>query len=255
MSCKDTTIPRLFIDDSLREKEVVLLDKQQSHYLLHVLRLSEGKCVFVFNGEDGEWLMQLSHVTKKLCQLTPLKQTRIQVPCLDLHYYFAPLKQARLDYMVQKAVEMGAGALCPVLTQHGQVRQVNRERMRANAIEAAEQCGLMSVPEINNAFSLKIILESWLEREQNRHLIFCDESAEQINPISILKRLEPAPLAVLIGPEGGFSVDERMLLHSYSYVTPISLGPRILRADTAAVAALAIIQGVLGDWHHIAQGE
>ncbi len=173
---------------------------------------------------------------------------RPQPAAPDLHYLFAPLKQARLDYMVQKAVEMGAGRLRPVLTQHGQVSRVNLERMESNAVEAAEQCGILTIPAIDEPVALRQLLETWPEREGGRRVLFCDEGEEGADPLAILSGLAPSPLAVLVGPEGGFSAEERQILRSRPFVTPLPLGPRILRADTAAVAALALVQAALGDW-------
>ena len=173
-----------------------------------------------------------------------------QTAALDLHYLFAPLKHARLDYMAQKAVEMGASRLQPVITRHAQVARVNLERLRANAIEAAEQCGILTLPEIGAPLTLERMLAA---RDPARLLVFCDEDAEVKDPVAALRRRAPArrrgvPLAVLIGPEGGFAADERAALLALPNVVRLSLGPRILRADTAAVAALALVGAVLGDW-------
>jgi 16S rRNA (uracil1498-N3)-methyltransferase len=174
-------------------------------------------------------------------------QTRPQTKPADLHYLFAPLKSARLDYMAQKAVEMGVSRLQPVITRHGQVARVNAERMRANAIEAAEQCGILALPEIAPPLALTRVIA---ERDPARWLIFCDEDAELANPAAALGAVAPhAPLALLVGPEGGFAADERAALVKLPNVVRLALGPRILRADTAAVAALALVQAVLGDWH------
>jgi 16S rRNA (uracil1498-N3)-methyltransferase len=162
-----------------------------------------------------------------------------------LHYLFAPLKAARLDYMVQKAVEMGVSRLQPVLTRHTQVARVNTQRMRANAIEAAEQCGILSLPDIDAPVTLAQVLA---ERHAGRLLVFCDEDSEAVNPAAALSGLLRSPLAVLIGPEGGFAEDERASLLKLPNVVRLSLGPRILRADTAAVAALTLVQTFLGDW-------
>jgi 16S rRNA (uracil1498-N3)-methyltransferase len=152
--------------------------------------------------------------------------------------------------MVEKAVEMGVGRLRPVLTQHGQVTRLNRERMAANAVEAAEQCGILSIPAIDEPMPLRDVIEGWEAGEAGRRLIFCDEGDEGSDPIKILAALDPSPLAVLIGPEGGFSADEQRLLRARPFVTAIPLGPRIMRADTAAVAALALVQATLGDWRN-----
>jgi 16S rRNA (uracil1498-N3)-methyltransferase len=177
--------------------------------------------------------------------LAIVERVREQTPHPDLHYLFAPLKHARLDYMVQKAVEMGAGKLCPVITQFTQVHRVNLDRMRANAIEAAEQCGILAIPECEAPGKLAEVLAEW---DAARRLIFCDESADIANPSQALAKLTSGPTALLIGPEGGFSEEERADLLKRPYVTPLSLGPRILRADTAAVAALALVQSFIGDW-------
>ncbi len=166
-------------------------------------------------------------------------------PPPDIDYVFAPLKHARLDYMAQKATEMGARRLRPVFTDHTVPKRVNMERLRANAIEAAEQCNLVFVPEVLEPVRLDHLLGDW---PAERRIIHCDESADVANPVEALKGIPEGPLAVLVGPEGGFSDRERKLLHSLPFVYRISLGPRIMRADTAAVAALAVVQAVLGDW-------
>lgn len=248
MPAYDFTGTRLFVEEALAAGATVPLDKAQSHYLLQVMRLPPGAELLVFNGRDGEWRARLESAGKKAAALTAIAQTRPQpVPC-DLHYLFAPLKHARLDYMVQKAVEMGASRLQPVLTRHTQVARVNLERMRANAIEAAEQCGVLGVPEIGEPVSLSAALAGFAAE---RLLIFCDERADVADPLAVLATARgtgPASLAVLIGPEGGFSPEERSALLQLPRVVRLALGPRILRADTAAVAALALVQTVLGDW-------
>ena len=241
----DFRAQRLFVDAPLGEGARIEPERGQAHYLLNVLRLKPGGAILLFNGRDGEWRARVAEAGRKDCVLEAQERTRAQPPAPDLHYLFAPLKQARLDYMVEKAVEMGAGRLRPVLTQHGQVTRVNIERMRANAIEAAEQCGILTLPEIDEPARLDAVLEGWPE---GRRLVFCDEAAETANPLDALSRLAAGPLAVLIGPEGGFSEAERRTLLARPFVTAISLGPRVLRADTAAVAALALVQAALGDW-------
>ena len=173
-------------------------------------------------------------------------RTRPQTDAGDLHYLFAPLKSARLDYMVQKAVEMGVSRLQPVLTRHGQIGRVNLDRMRANAIEAAEQCGVLSLPDIVPPATLTSILATW---QPDRILVFCDEAAAIADPLRALASVPPrTPLAVLVGPEGGFADEERLALLKLPNVIRLALGPRILRADTAAVAALALVQAAIGDW-------
>ncbi|WP_279480623.1 16S rRNA (uracil(1498)-N(3))-methyltransferase [Aureimonas sp. SK2] len=236
---------RLFLDAALREGEALEADGPQTNYLLNVLRLDEGARILVFNGRDGEWAAGLRREGRKRLFLVPERAVRAQTPPSDLHYCFAPLKSARLDYMVQKAVEMGAGVLQPVLTQHVQAPRVNVDRMRANAVEAAEQCGILSVPECREPLRFDRFLAG---RDEGRTLVFCDERAEAASPIDVLAPLKGRPLALLIGPEGGFSAGERDSLLAAPSVLRISLGPRILRADTAAVAALAAIQASAGDW-------
>lgn len=248
MARYDFKTQRLFVSDDLAINQVVETDRGQANYLLNVLRLKRGDRVLLFNGRDGEWLAEIDVSGRRNCTLTPIELTRSQPRPYDLHYLFAPLKQARLDYMIQKAVEMGAGVLQPVQTQHGQVSRVNEERMAANAREAAEQCGILSLPEIRPMVTLGKAIANWAEQNPGRRLIFCDEAADGGGPLDQLAGLKTDRLAILIGPEGGFSDAERDLLSSQSFVTRISLGPRILRADTAAVAALAVLQAAVGDW-------
>lgn len=238
--------PRLFVDAALATGETVALDRGQGNYLGTVLRLAAGDKILVFNGRDGEWQASLVG-RKRPDSLTVLARTRAQDRLPDLTYVFAPLKHARLDYMVQKAVEMGASSLRPVLTRFTQVSRVNRERMRANVIEAAEQCGILSVAEVTEPVTFERYLG---ERNGERLLVFCDEAADVANPVAALKpelRLANG-IDVLIGPEGGFAEEERAMLLRQARTVRLSLGPRILRADTAAVAALSLVQAVLGDW-------
>jgi len=245
----DFRSPRLYLDAPLAAGGRLALDGAQANYLKNVLRLTAGDGVLVFNGRDGEWRARLADTGKRSAALTVGEQTRPQTRPLDLHYLFAPLKHARLDYMVQKAVEMGASRLQPVLMQHSQATRVNLERMRANAIEAAEQCGILGIPEIAEPMSFERMLAT---REPSRVLVFCDEAADVRDPVAALaaarKSPGPLPLAVLIGPEGGFAEHERAALAALPDVVRLALGPRILRADTAAVAALALVGSVLGDW-------
>ncbi|WP_321342676.1 16S rRNA (uracil(1498)-N(3))-methyltransferase [Breoghania sp.] len=241
-------MPRLYLDADLAEGRAIELDRAQSNYLLNVMRLKDGAGVLVFNGRDGEWRAEIAQAGRKACTLTPCELMRAQDPLPDLVYCFAPLKHARLDYMVQKAAEMGAGALQPVMTRFTQSGRINLDRARANVIEACEQCGVIAVPEIREPVTLDRLVSGWQETEPGRRLIFCDEGEESQNPLEALEGLERGPLAVLIGPEGGFAEDERELLRRQDYVAPVPLGPRVLRADTAAVAALAIVQALLGDW-------
>lgn len=249
MAIRDFASTRLFVRAPLGAGASIALDKGQVNYLVNVLRLGDADAVLVFNGRDGEWRARLFATGRKVWHLEVVEQTRPQPAAPDLHYIFAPLKQARLDYMVQKAVEMGAGRLRPVLTHHTQVARVNRSRMEANAIEAAEQCAILTVPVIDEPMRLIDLVAGWPRAEKGRRIIFCDEADERSDPVAILAPLAPA-VAVLIGPEGGFSEEERALLRKSSFVTAVPLGPRILRADTAAVAALALVQAVLGDWQN-----
>lgn len=251
MARYDFKAQRLYIEEALGADARISLDRDRSHYLAHVLRLKEGDAILLFNGRDGEWRARIGDVGKKAVGLIVEERLRAQTQGPDLLYAFAPLKHARLDYMIQKAVEMGASRLAPVITQHTQAQRVNVERMRANAIEAAEQCGVLTAPAIDNEVKLVRFLETL---DLDRLLIFCDEDAEIINPVAALraereKRPTFARFAVLVGPEGGFSADERVSLLRHANVVRVSLGPRILRADTAAVAALAAVQIALGDWN------
>ena len=233
-----TQSPRLYVDAPLKAGAVFDAPADQAHYLIHVLRLKEGDHVRLFNGHDGEWQAEVSAAKKKTCVLKIGRQLIPQTVPEDIFYLFAPIKHARLDYMAQKATEMGASNLMPVLTQNTQVTRVNLERLRANAIEAAEQCNLLSVPKVHEPQTLDEVLAGW---HAERALIFCHESAEEKSPFDDLRKLRGKPCAVLVGPEGGFTKNERDKLLSASYTLPISLGPRILRADTAAVAALAML--------------
>ncbi len=240
------TMQRLFIDAPLGKGLPVPASPEQFNYLANVLRMSEGTEVLLFNGREGEWKSILTFTAKKKLALTPIEQVRPQPPHPDLHFLFAPLKVGRLDYLAQKAVEMGAGTIQPVLTQHTQVQKIGVERLQANVIEAAEQCGILSIPPVLEPRKLDALLSNW---DASRRIIFCDEDAATNNPLGKLGAIREKHLAVLIGPEGGFSENERILLRSLPFVTPIPLGPRILRADTAAVAALAVVQAIIGDWH------
>jgi 16S rRNA (uracil1498-N3)-methyltransferase len=238
--------PRLFVDAALAAGETVALERSQSNYLGNVLRLSEGDTILVFNGRDGEWQASITG-RKRPDSLKIVTQTRPQDRLPDLAYVFAPLKHARLDYMVQKAVEMGASSLQPVLTRFTQAARVNGERMRANVIEAAEQCGILSLATVSEPVALGRYLS---QRDAERLLVFCDEAADTSNPLKTLQSGLAAldGIDVLVGPEGGFADEERDILLRQPRALRLSLGPRILRADTAAVAALALVQAALGDW-------
>jgi 16S rRNA (uracil1498-N3)-methyltransferase len=236
---------RLYVKFPLHAGAEIALDDEQAHYLLNVLRLKQGDKLLLFNGNDGEWCARLSAISKKKAQALLEHQTRAQEEGPDLHYLFAPLKRARLDYMAQKATEMGASVLRPVITRRTVAEKVKTSRLVANTIEAAEQCGILRVPEVREPEKLANVLGDW---DATRLLIFADEVAPSSSPLEALSAQDPRPLALLIGPEGGFEPEERAALLAKPYVLPISLGPRVMRADTAAVAALALVNAALGDW-------
>ena len=241
----DFRAQRLHVACDLTPATVIMLAREQVNYLVNVLRLGEGAIVHVFNGRDGEWRAHLLRQGRREASLVIERQTRPQTGGTDLHYLFAPLKRTRLDYMVQKATEMGVARLMPVVTRHTAVERINLERMRANVIEAAEQCGILRVPEVIEPTTLVDVVARW---DPTRCLVFCDEAAPVQDPIRALEAAAPGPLAVLIGPEGGFAEDERKMLVGLPHVVRLALGPRIMRADTAAIAALTLVNAVLGDW-------
>ena len=245
MSRYDFSTQRLFVDADLAEGRMVACTPAQANYLRNVLRLGPGDPILAFNGRDGEWRAEVADPGRRATALAVRALVRAQEGGPDIDYLFAPLKRARLDYVVEKATEMGVARLRPVLTRRTAVDRVNPERMRAHAIEAAEQCGILRLPHIHAPEDLKRVIYGW---DASRPLIFCDEDGAEHCPFTALAMIEPGPVAVLVGPEGGFDPGERELLSSQPFVTRISLGPRILRADTAAVAALALVNAVLGDW-------
>lgn len=236
---------RLYVTADLALNQAFEATAEQFNYLANVLRFEEGSELLVFNGRQGEWKAAVHFPTRKKILLTPMEETRPQPDDCDLHFLFAPLKVGRMDYLVQKAVEMGAGVLQPVMTQHVQGKIGSIDRLQANAVEAAEQCGILAIPKVLEPVKLRDLLERW---PADRRIIYCDEDSATQNPMPALSRIEERSLALLVGPEGGFSDEERVLLRSLSFVTAIPLGPRILRADTAAVAAMAVVQAAIGDW-------
>lgn len=242
------SLPRLFVEVALAAGGTVALGREQTNYLLTVLRMKAGEAVVLFNGRDGAWIARIADDHRKGATLTVEVQSQHQTTPADLWFGFAPLKTGRLDYLVQKATEMGAAVIQPVITRYTQVHRLKREKLLANVIEAAEQCEVLSVPQVADEQPLAELIEHWQRDQGLRRLVFCDESAGAHSPLDTLRDLEGLPIGVLVGPEGGFSDEERSLLLAQDFVLPISLGPRILRADTAAVAALAVVQATIGDW-------
>ncbi|MGH6829386.1 MAG: 16S rRNA (uracil(1498)-N(3))-methyltransferase [Rhizomicrobium sp.] len=236
---------RLFVRAALEPGAEVTLDDGQSHYLLHVLRARTGDRVLLFNGRDGEWQAEIVTGSKRRMAVRLKRRTGPQREVPDLWLVFAPVKKTPSDYLTQKATELGVSRLQPVFTRRTNVTRLNRERLLANAIEAAEQSGRLTVPQIAGVVTLEKLLEAW---PVDRRMLFCDEEGEAKSVAQGARDMGEGPCAILTGPEGGFAADERMLLRSRPFVMPVSLGPRILRADTAALAALAIWQSVKGDW-------
>ena len=236
---------RLFVEAGLGEGERVVPDEGQAHYLLHVMRAKAGDRISLFNGRDGEWLARVAEVSKRGCVLECERRTSPQEEVPDLWLVFAPVKKAPSDYLAQKATELGVRVLQPVITRRTIVTRVNVDRMRANAVEAAEQSGRLSVPEVRAAVAFDRLIDAW---PSGRRLLFCDEGGEA-PPIAAAIQASPAgPWAVMTGPEGGFDPAERGRLRAMPFVTPVTLGRRILRADTATLAALAVWQALSGDW-------
>ncbi|PZQ96683.1 MAG: 16S rRNA (uracil(1498)-N(3))-methyltransferase [Cereibacter sphaeroides] len=234
---------RLYVDHPLEAGQPVPLSRDQAHYLFNVMRLGVGAAVALFNGRDGEWLAEVADAGRQ-ARLTCLSQARPQAGPPDLWLLFAPIKKARTDFIVEKAVEMGVARIHPVQTAHTNSERIRQDRLQAHAVEAAEQCGAMVVPEVADLVSLDRLLSGW---PADRRILWCDEALAGA-PSVLTKDPAPAPWAILVGPEGGFSEAERKRLSAMPNVRAASLGPRILRADTAAVAALALWQSTLGDW-------
>ncbi len=241
------SLPRLFVEADLAAGGTLGLDRDQANYLVNVLRLREGDTAILFNGRDGAWLGRLVHAGKKSAVLALDVQTAHQTYPADIWFGFAPLKVGRLDYLVQKATEMGAGAVQPVVTTFTQTR-TRPGKLRAWTVEAAEQCEVLSLPVLLPEIGLGPLLDTWRATQGLRRLVFADEALSSRSPVEQLTWLKGLPVGILVGPEGGFSDDERELLLAQDFVVPISLGPRILRADTAAVAALTLVQAIIGDW-------
>ena len=234
---------RLFIDHPLAEGQGIALNADQAHYLSSVMRQEAGGEVLVFNGRDGEWLARIARLAKRNGDLLALRQTVPQLDPPDLWLVFAPIKKARTDFIVEKAAEMGAARILPVQTEHTNSERIRQDRLQAHAVEAAEQCGGTFVPEVGELLALSRLLDGW---DPARRILWADEALA--GPAETLRGLPRGPWAILIGLEGGWSESERRRLSAMDCVTRVSLGPRILRADTAAVASLALWQAELGDW-------
>jgi 16S rRNA (uracil1498-N3)-methyltransferase len=236
---------RLYVAADLGAGKEVALEREQAHYLFGVMRRAPGDKVRLFNGRDGEWLAEIAAADRRAGVLCCLGQTRAQSQPPDLWLLFAPIKKARTDFIAEKACELGCRRLLPVFTANTNAERVNTGRLRAHAVEAAEQCGLVFVPEVAEPVTLSALLEGW---PADRQILFCDETGPRPPALEVLRRADAGPWAVLTGPEGGFSPDETLMLYKNRLAHAVSLGPRILRADTAAVAALALWQSLLGDW-------
>jgi 16S rRNA (uracil1498-N3)-methyltransferase len=235
---------RLYVASDLGQDRTVVLDSGQSHYLAHVLRLPVGASVRLFNGRDGEWLAHLTQMGRKGAEAVCAEQTSVQTSVCDLDLLFAPVKGDRTDTIVEKATELGVARIRPVLTERTIVRKLNLERLRSRAAEASEQCGMLFVPEVFDATSLMSLLDP---KGEERRILFADEAGDAM-PVAEALADKPARVALLTGPEGGFTPAEREKLRASPLVAPVTLGPRILRADTATFAGLTLIQSVWGDW-------
>jgi len=245
---------RLYVENDLKAGHEILLVGNLGHYLVNVMRLSGGAYLTLFNGRDGDWLAEIITTGKGKAQIIVRENIAPQRPEPDLWYLFAPIKKARLDYMVQKATELGVSLLRPVLTARTNLDRLKEDKIRLNAIEAAEQCGRMTLPVVEGMIKLDVLLADW---PADRLILFCDEAGENdpgvfpigraINEASAWQD-HPKKWAILIGPEGGFNDQERRLIRQHAQVVPVTLGPRILRADTAAVAAITLWQSFAGNW-------
>jgi 16S rRNA (uracil1498-N3)-methyltransferase len=236
---------RLYVEPALGQGVRVAPDDGQTHYLLHVMRAKVGNRVSLFNGRDGEWLARIAEASKRGCVLECERLTAKQTGVTDLWLVFAPIKKTPADYLTQKATELGVRALQPVITRRTIVTRVNVERMRANAVEAAEQSGRLDVPDIRAPLAFDKLLAAW---PRERRIVFCDEAGEAPPIAEALRDAPGGPWAIFTGPEGGFDPAERAALRALPFVTPVSLDGRILRADTAALSALSVWQAIKGDW-------
>jgi 16S rRNA (uracil1498-N3)-methyltransferase len=237
--------PRLFVPDDLAPGSAPTLSPEQSHYLINVMRRGAGDPVLLFNGRHGEWLARIESAKKRGLALRLEQATRPQGGPPDLWLLFAPIKRQRIDFIAEKATELGVAVIWPVITRRTIIERVNLERLRAHAVEAAEQCGLLAVPELREPVELDEVLDRW---DPTRRILYCDESGTAPSAKTALAGERRGPWAVLIGPEGGFDPAEQKMLRAHPASLAVSLGPRIMRADTAAIAALALWQSALGDW-------
>ena len=234
---------RLFLEHQLSDGNSVVLSRKQANYIFNVMRLNIGDNLRVFNNNDGEWLSRIQEKSKTRGVILFLKKIAISYRPPDIWFIFAPIKKTRTDFIVEKVTEMGASKIIPVITDHSNTNRISRDRLQAHAIEAAEQCGTNFVPNVSELRKLSDILASW---SMSRTIFFCDEAKYSSDRSEMIKKKGPS--AILIGPEGGFSERERCMLSAKDFVHSISLGPRILRADTAAVVALTLWQSSNGDW-------
>jgi 16S rRNA (uracil1498-N3)-methyltransferase len=240
---------RLYVEHDLAQGQTIALPKDQAHYLMTVMRLSVGDHVTVFNGRDGAWLAQIASGNKRNADLAVIARTAAQGAPADLWLLFAPIKKTRTDFIVEKAAELGVARICPVQTAHTNSERIRQDRLQAHALEAAEQCEATYVAQVDDLKPLSQIMRDWPE---GRRLFFADEATAheevQIQPQVERPSLPAGPAAILIGPEGGFSHQERTDLRALPFCHRLNLGPRILRADTAAVAAITLWQSQVGDW-------
>ena len=236
---------RLYVSQPLSEGALLTLPRESSHYLIEVMRLTAGDAVAVFDGANGEWEAVIDDPHRKQAKLTARRQLRPQETVPDLWLLFAPIKHGRIDFIVEKACELGVARVLPVITRRTIVNRVPVDRLNANMVEAAEQCGRTALPRLAEPVQLEKLLADWPE---DRALLFCDELGGAPMLEALKERPRGSPAAILIGPEGGFTDDEREMIRAIPSAVPLSLGPRILRADTAAVAAISLWQAVQGDW-------
>ncbi len=238
---------RLYVEHPLNKGATIPLELHQLHYLGDVMRMKDGETLALFNGKDGEWSGVFQRSGKKSAHVMLETQTRPYRDAPDIWLAFSPVKGQATEYLVQKATELGASKLVPVLTDYGQIRKVNLERLRKNAIEAAEQTERVDVPEIAEPVELSTLLHTW---PKERTLFYGDEQGSGISAAELRKDVLSPPLALLVGPEGGFSASEHYILGKTPFIRAISMGPRVLRADTACVVGLTLLMLLAGDWDH-----